>query len=591
MPGLVAVISREPPESCRERVRLMLAAMRHDSSYGGGTASFEDVGVYLGWTRHAGVAEERHRFSAPPGELSVFLAGEAFPAGLDRLLRRYETAGDSFPAELNGWFAGVLVDRRSKTCLLFNDRYGLKRVFWHQGPRSLLLATEAKALLRVLPETRSFDPQGLAEFLTCGCTLGTRSLYRGIGVLPGASRWTIGRDGVEKSTYFERGEWERQEPLPAREFEAGVGEVLPSIVRKYAEAETPIGVSLTGGLDSRMLMASLDGASGELPCYTFGSMYRDTFDVAAAREVARKCGRSHRVLVLGKEFLAEFPRYFEQAVYRSDGYLGMSGAAELYVNTLAREVAPVRLTGNYGSEVLRGVRAFRAEVPKALFLKGEIGGALREARETFRGLAQAAPLSFSLFEQAPHQGFGRSAIEESAVIMRTPFLDNDLARLLYRRPAGWKSGARLSLSIIAANRPDLLSIPTDRGDLGSGGSLLRFLRRTCRLALFKGEYWATHAAPGGAKGLLYHLAAMLPPKALAGRHKFQHFGSWLRNELSDYLHDVLLKDVRSSEHVDAGQVARMAESHLQGRENLAEEIDMALTIALSERLMLKPAGR
>ena len=121
-----------------------------------------------------------------------------------------------------------------------------------------------------------------------------------------------------------------------------------------------------------MIMASLDAPSGTLPCYTFGSMYRDTYDVRVSRKVARQCGQPHHVLVLGEAFVRDSPDYLEKAVFISDGYLGLSGAAELYLNGLARQIAPVRITGNYGGEMLRGFRAFNSSRPRGGFLSADL---------------------------------------------------------------------------------------------------------------------------------------------------------------------------------------------------------------------------
>ena len=103
------------------------------------------------------------------------------------------------------------------------------------------------------------------------------------------------------------------------------------------------------------------------------------------------------VLVLGKDFLTDFQHHLSRAFYISDGYLGFSGAAELYVNHLARQVAPYRLTGNYGGELLRGVRAFKSVEPKGEFLKAELHFRVQEAMKDFSRIGSVTPESFTLF--------------------------------------------------------------------------------------------------------------------------------------------------------------------------------------------------
>ncbi len=604
MPGIIGIISKRPSDENISKLGNMIACMTHETSYTKDRYVDIKLGLYLGWICHKNASNDCLPVHNEKGDASLFLTGEVFQpsetindlksrghtitgTGLSYLIHMYEERGEKFFSELNGWFSGLLVDQKLECCFVFNDRYGMKRLFVHEGKEELYFASEAKALLKVLQETRYFDTMGLAEFLTCGCTIGTRSLYKGIRVLPAASLWTIVNGTVTgKSFYFDRTEWEYQERLEASHFEKSVIETFPVVVRKYGKDQLPLGISLTGGFDSRMLMACLDMSPGELPCYTFGSMYRDTFDVIVARQVAKKCGRSHTVLVLGQDFLREFPHYMEEAVYRSDGYLGLSGASELYVNSLARIIAPVRLTGNWGSELLRGERAINSIMPRAGFILPDLLSYLKGAQQKFKQFEKIDPITFALFYQAPNQGYGRLSIEESQVIMRSPFLDNDLVRLIYQRPARYADGTELSTSIIATYRPDLIEILTDCGELGAENTLEKMIISSYRKILFKGEYWADHGMPHWVAALTRHAPWLFPVENLLGRHKFQHYRQWLRNELSEYVKDVLLSNMRLPSCFNQRHLGKMITNHLKGKQNFTDDIDIAFTIVLIERTLL-----
>ena len=78
----------------------------------------------------------------------------------------------SFPAGLNGRFHGLLTDRNRRTAVLFNDRYGMHRIYYHESKDAFYFAAEAKAILAVCPELRRMDPRGLGEFVACGLRLG-----------------------------------------------------------------------------------------------------------------------------------------------------------------------------------------------------------------------------------------------------------------------------------------------------------------------------------------------------------------------------------------------------------------------------------
>src|SRR5690606_35029647 len=115
---------------------------------------------------------------------------------------------------------------------------------------------------------------------------------------------------------------------------------------------------LTGGLDSRMVLASAGAAPGTLPCYTFGGPYRECADLRIAKRLAAIAQQPHTTLSIRPNFFQSFGELARETVWTTDGTMDVSGSVELYVNRLARDIAPVRLTGNYGSEILRSNVAF-----------------------------------------------------------------------------------------------------------------------------------------------------------------------------------------------------------------------------------------
>ena len=271
---------------------------------------------------------------------------------------------DRFPAGLNGRFHGLLADRARGTATLFNDRYGMHRVYYHHAKDAFYFAAEAKAILAVRPECRRADFRGLGELVACGCVLEDRTLFADIHVLPGGSAWVFGNGVLErKGRYFHPREWEEQEILEPEAYAREIRTVFSRNLPRYFEARQRVGMSLTGGMDTRMIMAWHKAQPGSLPCYTFGGMFRDCQDVVVARQVASACGQPHEVIGVGDEFLRRFPEYAERTVYLTDGCADVTRSPDLYVNEKAREIAPVRMTGNYGGEVLRRVRAFKPIPP------------------------------------------------------------------------------------------------------------------------------------------------------------------------------------------------------------------------------------
>ena len=90
--------------------------------------------------------------------------GHQVGSDLECLLRRYEEVGARSVVEINGRFAGVLIDIRAETVLLFNDRFGLNRIYVHEAPHGLYFSSEAKSLLAVLPSSRASFRKALRSF-------------------------------------------------------------------------------------------------------------------------------------------------------------------------------------------------------------------------------------------------------------------------------------------------------------------------------------------------------------------------------------------------------------------------------------------
>ena len=314
------------------------------------------------------------------------------------------------------------------------------------------------------------------------------------------------------------------------------------------------------------------------------NMYRTTSDVAVAREVATRCGQPHRVIELGLEFLAHFREHFRHSVYVSDGYLGLSGAAELYVNRHARSIAPARMTGNWGGELTRGVHAFKFTVPKGGFVNPELVQCMTESASVFSS-AITHPVSRALFHQMPLQGYGRYAIERSQVVTRTPFLADDVIQWLYRAPSEARGSMDTTATVIG-HCPELLAIPTDAGALGVRRSRIR---RLWRRAVTKAEYVTSHGAPDW----VAKLGSRLPPSLLETRFlgvdKFYHFRVLDAPRPCRVCprHAVRDTNVDLSEWFDLSAVATMVEDHIAGRANHTDAIDKLLTAAIVQKTLLK----
>ena len=278
------------------------------------------------------------------------------------LVHLYEEMGLEFLGKINGWFSGLLVDLREQKTFLFNDRYGLGRICYHEHEGALYFASEAKSLLKILPALRALNPKSVGEYFSCGCVLQNRTLFSGVSLLPGGSVWTVSKfEPIAKELYFHQGLWEELPTLSESNYYENLKETWGRVLPEYFRENEQCALSLTGGLDSRMILAWAPRLPGQLPCYTFGGRYRDCNDVKVARRLARLSQQPHQIIHVGKEFLSEFPALAEKTAYITDGNLDASGTIDLFVQSRARQIAPIRVTGTNGGEIAPKTHRIQAD--------------------------------------------------------------------------------------------------------------------------------------------------------------------------------------------------------------------------------------
>jgi len=604
LPGLVGLITKEPQAAAEQQLLAMVKCLRHEPFYNCGTWSDPDQGVYVGWVARRGSFADGMPVRNEDGQITLFFSGEEFPEpGLKRELRqrghtfsdedssylvhRYEDEAD-FPKELNGRFQGLVVNRHDGTATLFNDRYGLQRLYYHESKDGFYFAAEAKAILKVRPELRAIEPRGLGEFIACGCVLENRTLFSGVHLLPQGSAWAFREGAIDaKNSYFEPKEWEQQEALDPEQYYNQLRSAFVGNLPRYFNGRERIGMSVTGGLDTRIIMAWHKPEPNSLPCYTWGSTYRDHEDVKLGRRVAKICQQPHQVITAGPEFLSKFAHYAERAIFLTDACVDLSRSPDLYVQEKVREIAPVRMVGTYGSEILLQSVMFKAAVPSAgLFepLRRQIGAGI----ETYNASRQTHPISFVAFRQSPWNHYGVLGLEQTQVAIRSPFLDNDVVKTAYRapRPDTIAANEKVRARLISEGNPALSKMRTDRGSGGLNSALTHLYLEF----FFKAEYAYDMGMPQWMARIDHKLAPLHLERIWLGRHKPFHFRVWYRDQLSDYVRQILLDDrALTRPYVSGAGVERVVNGHLRGDENHTDEIHRLLSLELAHRLFVESA--
>jgi asparagine synthase (glutamine-hydrolysing) len=599
MPGVTGIIRFASYDQIDQDLDSMLAAMRYNNRYSHGRFIDRACGLQIGWTCHPGSLAEDMPLVSQNGDTVMIFTGENFEdpgvvaqsrrstsdkdsAKAAYLLELYAELGEQFFARLNGWFAGVIIDRRSKRVTLFNDRYGMGRIYFHASSNEFLFASEAKALLKIRPALQVIDPEKLAEYLRYNCVLGDRTLFPGIAILPKASAWSFEQNvSPRKQQYFDFIEWENQPRLEDETFYDRWADTVARVFPRYAREGDKVAISSTAGLDTRLLMAGLRGEIKQHPSYTFNGAWGELFDVRTSRKTASIYHQPHHCISINERFLRSFADYARRAVHISDGTHDAFGAHDVFFNEIAREIAPIRLTGKFGSEIVR----IRRLIPSSNYRPGFLRGELQMLVEQLPTFANTNPrgnaLTRVVTEEIPWHEHARVAVEQSQLVLRTPYMDNDLVKLMYQAPNGSRAAGDLQERYVRERAPEFARSITNMGRFTTRNRLVTKLAYYLFWALFKVEYIYLYATPHWATRLDSKLERWHLERLLSGRQKWEGYRIWLKTAFAPFLRD-MLSDSKAdyTRFFDYKTVLQMVERHTAGTHNYLEELNKVLTVQL-----------
>jgi asparagine synthase (glutamine-hydrolysing) len=280
---------------------------------------------------------------------------------------------------------------------------GIKPLYWtivRGGPlggETLLFASEVRSLLASGVVPRRLDPAGVASYLAQGFVVGPNTMVEGVKLLPGASILTVTPGSGESNTLSLRRYWELPAGAAGTTTEQDLHEVLANTVRMQLVSDAPLGIFLSGGIDSSAVAAlASEAAPGAIHTFTIGFEDKSLDESRYAAAVAAAIRSRHTNVVLREEdFLAQLPgamTAIDQPTFDAINTYFVSRAARNAGMTVA-------LAGTGGDELFGGYRSF-VELPKMMkgtswlpgrLLDGVIRGAARIGGGTFWDMLRRAP--------------------------------------------------------------------------------------------------------------------------------------------------------------------------------------------------------
>ena len=331
--------------------------------------------------------------------------GESFSSNSDTevVLKAFVRWGLDVVPRLRGIFAMGIWDPRSRSVHLVRDQMGIKPLYWtivRGGPlggETLLFASEVRSLLASGVVPRRLDPAGVASYLAQGFVVGPNTMVEGVKLLPGASILTVAPGSGESNTLSLRRYWELPAGAAGTTTEQDLHDVLANTVRMQLVSDAPLGIFLSGGIDSSAVAAlASEAAPGAIHTFTIGFEDKDLDESRHAAAVAAAIRSRHTNVVLREEdFLAQLPgamTAIDQPTFDAINTYFVSRAARNAGMTVA-------LAGTGGDELFGGYRSF-VELPKMMkgtswlpgrLLDGVIRGAARMGGGTFWDVLRRAP--------------------------------------------------------------------------------------------------------------------------------------------------------------------------------------------------------
>jgi asparagine synthase (glutamine-hydrolysing) len=581
----------------RQRLAAMSATLVHRGPDSDGT--FVDGGVGLGARRLAiiDLAGGDQPIANEDGTCTVVQNGEiynfaALRQELERAGHRFATASDTevivhgyeqwglgFAERLRGMFAVALWDARERRLVLARDRFGIKPLYYRDVAGELAFASELDALPK-----GELDPDAVDAFLAFNSIPAPLSIFREIRKLPAGHvlTWRDGRAELER--------FARPGPLPPRvgEDEAELVEEcrarLRDSVRAHLVADVPVGVLLSGGVDSGILAAfAAQESPGPVRTFSIGFEEASFDELEGARAVAARYGTVHRELVLRPDAALLLPALADAF---DEPFADSSALPTYLVSKLAAEDVKVALSGEGGDELFGGYYTYVADL-----LAERIGPVAARARPVVDRLPSSSrrvsleyrAKRFTRAAHLPplerHHGWKEIFSADTRTELtgaRSAFdpLGPDRAR--FAETEGHELLTRLQDVDFGGYLVDDLLVKTDRASMAwSLEARVPFLDPV--VTNFAFSLPARHKVRWLSKKRLLRAAAepLLPRAVVHGRKRGFSIpaAAWLRGELEPFARETLSTErVRRQGVLRPEVVSRVLDTHVSGREDLSRQL-------------------
>lgn len=537
------------------------------------------------------------------------------------IVHLYEEKGADCLADLNGMFAFAIWDNRDRTLFLASDRTGKKPLYYAQTADSIVFASEMKSLLIEPAIARSLNPRALSGFLTYQYVPAPQTIFDGIAKLEPA-QWVRfahgpgdGNSGEpfreQRRTYWSLN-YEPKLQISEEAAREAVIEKLDEAVADRLESEVPLGILLSGGVDSSAIVAmARRHIAGPMSTFSIGFREQTHNELPHARKVAERYETDHEEFIVEPNAIDVLP----QIVWHADEPFGDSSALPtFYLAQMTRRHVTVALGGDGGDESFAGYERYRGLPLVRRF--SNVPRVIRAAAMPALDLASRLAPGSAFFDKAVLLNeISLMDADREYIAYLTIFHRRMKERLLAPefagRPADSDDALQWTLDKLAASdaRESVdRKMATDIATYLPGALLVKADRMTMAASLEVRSPFLDHRLmefaaglppdikyPGGElKGLLKRALEPHLPHEIMYRPK-QGFGvplnDWFRGELKGLLYESLLGSrARARGIFNMKYVERLLAEHTSGRYHHAHRLWLLLVFEIWAQTFLDPAS-
>lgn len=504
-------------------------------------------------------------------------------------LHLYEEYGEDFVKKLNGSFVIAICDLKVEKLLLVNDRYGLRPHYYAVNNDKLLFAPEVKAILQDKDFKKELNDETVADFFAFGEILGNKTFFKEIEVLPPASILTYEKGEISIKQYWNF----NYEPDYSKTEDEFVDELVITFKKAVAirmKDNNHCGVSLSGGLDSRSVVAAIEkNKRKDVLAFTFGPL--DCDEVKIAKKVADITGLMHKIIEITPEIIIDNS---ENEILYSDGmdYVGVSYippthkvVKDINIDVVFDGVAfDLTLGGSYLTEEIVNIKN-KDELLRILYAKQRFFSKIEFSKlfvdEYYNKIRHYPLLCFEKEFNAvngTHPGnccdhfflqnhvrrwtIGGHILIRTCIENSVPTYDNNLVDIILNIPPELRLNHRIYRKFLKNLSPELSRIVYDKTMIRADAPLILWKARAMYLRIenkIKRLVWKI------SKGKIF-----IPKK-----RSYVEFNDWLRtNETwKRFFKDLLLdKNAMSKKYLNQEYIKTLIREHEEGKTNNSQKI-------------------